>query len=172
VKGWKFELLNKPGGDLSGLMTLSAEQVNDIYSGINLDEDKRNAYVGNQRISDSGVANYILIADNANSTQNIIDMLIPISEYTHMKPNVYFACKALNYRTFSEKYDGNRPLAVNINWFVSDGRLNYRFDFNNPLVIGGNTAAASLMDSFKKLGLRTTRDINARNVTDIKIIHS
>ena len=41
--GWKFELLNKKGGELSGKMLLTEAQVIDVYAGSNLSEDKRNA---------------------------------------------------------------------------------------------------------------------------------
>ena len=56
--GWKFELLNKSSGDLSGKMKLTEEQVIDVYAGSNLAEDKRNAMVNGKVIKDSGVANY------------------------------------------------------------------------------------------------------------------
>ena len=38
--GWKFELLNKNSGDLSGKMLLTEEQVIDVYAGSNLVDDK------------------------------------------------------------------------------------------------------------------------------------
>ena len=48
--GWKFELLNKNSGDLSGKMLLTEEQVIDVYAGSNLSDDKRNAMVAGQVI--------------------------------------------------------------------------------------------------------------------------
>lgn len=99
--GWKFELLNKNSGDLSGKMLLTEEQVIDVYAGSNLADDKRNAMVSGQVIENSGIANYILMDENVNSAQDVIDKMVPIKEYVKMHPDIYFACKALNYRTFA-----------------------------------------------------------------------
>ena len=55
--GWKFELLNKSGGKLSGNVNVSSLEV---YSGQSLAADKRNAYINGKIIQNSGVANYIL----------------------------------------------------------------------------------------------------------------
>lgn len=73
--GWKFELLNKSGGDLSGKMLLTDEQVVDVYAGSNLSPDKKNASVCGQIIRDSGVANYILMDENVHSAQDVIDKI-------------------------------------------------------------------------------------------------
>lgn len=37
--GWKYELLNKSNGDFSDIITLSCEQVIDVYAGTNLPDD-------------------------------------------------------------------------------------------------------------------------------------
>ncbi len=79
--GWKFELLNKNSGDLSGKMLLTEEQVIDVYAGSNLSDDKRNAMVSGQVIENSGIANYILMDENVKSAQDVIDKMIPIREY-------------------------------------------------------------------------------------------
>ena len=94
--GWKFELLNKISGDLSGKMKLTENQVIDVYAGSNLAEDKRDAMVNGKVIKNSGVANYLLMDENINSAQDIIDKMIPIKDYVKMHPDIYFACKALN----------------------------------------------------------------------------
>ena len=62
--GWKFELLNKNNGELSGKMMLTEQQIIDVYSGSNLSEDKRNAYIDGKMIENSGVANYILMEED------------------------------------------------------------------------------------------------------------
>ena len=88
--GWKFELLNKSGGDLSGKMLLTDEQVVDVYAGNNLSPDKRNASVCGQIIRNSGVANYILMDENVHSAQDVIDKMIPIArEVRHEHPDVH-----------------------------------------------------------------------------------
>lgn len=49
--------------------------------------------------------------------------MIPIKDYVKMHPDIYFACKALNYRTFAEKWDGNRPLSVQVNWSAEQNKF-------------------------------------------------
>lgn len=161
--GWKFELLNKPAGSLSGRMNLSLQQVHDVYAGTNLSLDKRNAMVNGRVIRDSGVAGYILMTDKVGSVQEIIERMVPIEEYIQAYPNIYFACKALNYRTFEQKYDGNRPLAVQVDWKVKNGKLTYDLIFNRPLELNGTEMAKRLLACMRKLSIRTTDDIGEDN---------
>lgn len=162
--GWKFEILNKPGGDLSGPIDLSRQQVIDVYAGTSLPEDKRNASVCGQIIEDSGVANCILFNGDFASVQEIIDELIPIVEYVEEYPEVYFACKALNYRTFKGKYDGNRPLAVFVHWRVQDERLVPELVFNRPLLVRGDEVADNLRRCLSTLDIEDTDGITPENV--------
>lgn len=161
--GWKFELLNKPGGDLSGRMNLSPRQVYDVYAGTNLSSDKRNAMVNGRVICDSGVADYILVTDRVGSAQEIIDMMVPIDKYIQAHPNIYFACKALNYRTFRQKYDGNRPLSVQVDWKVKNGKLTHDLVFDQPLEMNGTEMAERLLACMRKLSIHTTDDIDKNN---------
>ena len=39
------------------------------------------------------------------------------------KPTIYFACKALNYRVEEEKWDGDRPLSVYVDWYIKKSKL-------------------------------------------------
>lgn len=161
--GWKFELMNKPSGDLSGNMILTPEQVYDVYAGTNLSADKRNATVNGRIILESGVADYILVTDCVNSAQDIIDRMISIKDYVRMHPNIYFACKALNYRTFAKKYDGNRPLAVQVDWHIEDEKLVSDLVFDRPLEMNGTEMAERLFYCMKYLGIRTTDGIGPDN---------
>ena len=129
-------------------MLLTDEQVVDVYAGSNLSPDKKNASVCGQIIRDSGVANYILMDENVHSAQDVIDKMIPIREYVMMHPDIYFACKALNYRTFAEKWDGNRPLSVQV----------------------GDEVAERLIHYMRKLNIRTTDDIDEDNSGTDKIV--
>lgn len=165
--GWKFELMNKPSGDLSGQIKLNISQVYDVYSGRNLPDEKRNAYVNGRIIPESGVAEYILITDSVNSAQEIIDNMIPISDYVQTNPNIYFACKALNYRTFAEKYDGNRPLAVQVDWTIKNEKLKSNLVFDHPLEMNGDEMAKRLLRCLHYLGIKNTDDINPDN-TDLE----
>lgn len=161
--GWKFELLNKPGGDLSGRMELDKQQVYDVYAGINLSNDKKDASVNGKIIKNSGVANYILISDSVNSAQNVINQMESLRDYIEKHPHIYFACKALNYRTYKEKYDGNRPLAVQIDWRIEGGKLCSDIVFDCPLEMNGAAVKEKLVACLKNLSISTIDDINDDN---------
>ena len=115
--GWKFELLNKNSGDLSGKMLLTEEQVIDVYAGSNLADDKRNAMVSGQVIENSGIANYILMDENVNSAQDVIDKMVPIKEYVKMHPDIYLQENGMETDHFRFKYIGMQK-TINLfrNW--------------------------------------------------------
>ncbi len=167
--GWKFELLNKPGGELSGRMNLTRQQVYDVYAGTNLSRDKRDAMVNGVVVRNSGVADYILMTDNVSSAQDIIDRMIPIDDYIDDHPDIYFACKALNYRTFANKYDGDRPLSVQVDWHIEDGRLTADLVFDRPLTMNGHEMANRLLACLRRLGIRNTDDISDDNADMNKV---
>jgi hypothetical protein len=171
--GWKFELLNKLSGELSGQMLLTKEQLFDIYAGTNLPKDKKDAKVNGSPIINSGVANYILFDDltKFNSTDEVFQVLKPIDQYIENHPNIYFACKALNYRTFKRKFDGNRPLYVFVNWKVINNKLYPKFIFDKPLITRGNEVVDLLLTSLKQLGISTTNDINDDNVSSMDYVY-
>lgn len=171
--GWKFELVNKKGGNLSSKIILSKNQLIDVYSGINLSMDKKDSSVNDNIIKNSGVANFILFKDKSfslNNAQDVIDSIIPIDEYVDNHTDIYFACKALNYRSFKDKYDGDRALAVYVNWFVRNQKLAYEIVFDKPLEYGGNFVYSNLREALDKLNVKTTDDLNSSNVEDTSII--
>lgn len=168
--GWKYELLNKSGGDLSGVVNLSREQVIDVYAGTHLPADKRNASVNGRVIRNSGIANFMLVNEDVFDAQSVIDNIVSVEEYVDMHPTVYFACKALNYRTFEGKYDGNRPLSVFVDWNIVNGKLDGRLVFDAPLVTKGDEVADKLLECLEILGIDTTDDIDNNTVTDLNII--
>lgn len=168
--GWKFELLNKNSGDLSGKMLLTEEQVIDVYAGSNLSGDKRNAMVAGRVIENSGVANYILMDENVHSAQDVIDKMVPIKEYVNMHPDIYFACKALNYRTFAEKWDGDRPLSVQVYWNAEKNKLVPELVYDKPLIVKGNEVANRLLQYMKALNIKTTDDIDDDNAGTDRIV--
>ena len=99
--GWKFELLNKPAGELSGKMSLTKQQIYDVYAGTNLSEEKR--------------------------------------------------------------YDGNRPLAVQVDWKIVNEKLTSDIEFEYPLKKNGTEMANRLLNCLNKLSIETTDDINETN---------
>ena len=168
--GWKFELLNKGSGDLSGRMLLTEEQVIDVYAGKNLSADKKNARVCGKIIPDSGVANYILMDESVKTAQEVIDKMIPIQDYVRNHPETYFACKALNYRTFEKKWDGDRPLSVQVDWSARGGKLVPELVFDKPLKVRGNEMAERLITCMDKLHIRNTDDIDENNAGTDRIV--
>lgn len=168
--GWKYELLDVKGGELSSKLNLSKEQIIDIYSGENLPEEKRNAVVDGIKIENSGVANYMLRTDKLNNPQDIINNLQTIEEYVEMHPDVYFACKALNYRTFDKKYDGDRPLAVQIDWENENGFLVPRYNYSDPLTRKGKEISQKLLATLDSLGITDTNGINSTNFLNQELI--
>lgn len=168
--GWKYELLDVQSGELSSKLKLSKEQIIDIYSGENLPEEKRNAKVDGIEIENSGVANYMLRTDKLNNPQDIINNLQTIEEYVEMHPDVYFACKALNYRTFDKKFDGDRPLAVQIDWENENGFLVPRYNYSDPLTRKGKEIAQKLLATLDSLGITDTNGINSTNFLNQELI--
>ncbi len=175
--GWKYELLNKKSGDLSAEVLLTDEQIIDVYAGTHLDASKRHAYVANEIIYDSGVANYLLFknVDEIKTAQDVIDNIVSIEEYVKKEqPKIYFACKALNYRTkrvdengnLDPKYDGNRPLSVYIEWSRKNDVLHADFVFDKPLENGGDYAFDQLWKTLYEMGITTTDDIDDSNVDE------
>lgn len=137
--GWKFELTNKKSGHKSALMKLTQQQKVDVYSGTNLSSDKRNAKINGEEIINSGIANYILTInkDEILNINEVINRIKPISDYVKGK-DIYFACKAINYRALKDKWDGNRPLAVFIDWKYEDSSITADIVFDAPLTKKAN----------------------------------
>jgi hypothetical protein len=168
--GWKFELLNKIGGELSGEIEVSAYEV---YSGSCLEEDKRNAFINGRKVMNSGVADYLLFCDidsYFNNTEEVLNNLLPLKLYVEKNPKIYFACKALNLRTKEKnaqgtyKWDGDRPLSVYINWEIQDSQLSATIKYDAPLQIKGNKVAKKLIEALNKLNFQDISDLKDNNV--------
>lgn len=161
--GWKFELLNVMSGNLSGKIDLTKEQKIDVYSCSNLPKEKKDASVGNSIVTDSGVANYIMVVNpNVQLTVDYcIQQMQKIEDYVNGK-EIYFACKALNYRATVNKWDGPRPLAVYVDWNIADGKLHGKIVFNQPLQKNGDEVGEKLKSLLKTL------KINASNFSSLK----
>lgn len=163
--GWKFELLNKKGGDKSGQIQLSNEQLIDVYSGVNLDDDKKNSMVNGVPTKSSGIANYIFFAEeDVNYTvQEVIDKMELIENYIKNK-KVFFACKAINFRVTKDKWDGNRPLSVYVDWNIQEGQLFSKLIFDNPLEVKANIIGEKIRKLLNSL------NIDAENFSELKSI--
>jgi len=166
--GWKFELLNVKSGHLSGSMVMSCEQKKAVLRGDNLTPDKRDAYVNGNRVSNSGVADYLLnCSTTLNSTSDIFNELVPLDDsFPYDSFNFYFACKALNYRMLKDKWDGNRPLSVYVDWEVEEGKLKANLNFDNPLVTKGNSIGSKLKESLGIIGVNNISQVSPEVVTN------
>ncbi len=162
--GWKFELLNKAGGDKSAELILNNEQKIDVYSGSNLNDSKRNSNVNGRVIENSGVANYIIEVDNIVEDLNYyVNKLEDIKTYA-VEQRIYFACKALNFRVNANKWDGDRPLAVYCDWRLNvENKLEAKLIFDKPLQVKGNLIGNNIRSILNNL------KINSGNFESIKI---
>ncbi len=173
--GWRFDILNKSARNRSGI--LPNEMLREVLTGENLNQNKRDAFINRVVRDNSGVANFILPnADtiDLSNLNEIMQNIITIDEYISNPSNqVYFACKALNYRskhTPSPKWDGDRPLCVYIHWFENNGKLCYEFCFDNPLLTKGNIVAQNLQSALNNLNINTTDGIYQTNTSNYSTI--
>lgn len=140
--GWRLDIINKNSGKLVCPVIFSEEQKAEIFLGTNLPLEKRNAVVNGKIIENSGVANRILInSENYSTAQEIIDGLIKIEDY---HPKCFLAFKAVNYHSLEDKIDGNRPLAVWVNWKKEKPEI----IFDSPLKFG---AKNDILKQFKEM---------------------
>ena len=115
-------MTNKKSGNKSRRLNLTNTQKLEVSQG----HFKKNqtAKVNGKLIKNSGIKNYFLeYKDNhLEDICSLFNNLIPIKDYAYNSQEIYFACKALNYRV-NQKWDGNRPLAVWINWNLVNERI-------------------------------------------------
>ena len=161
--GWKFEFINKSGGEKCGEIELTDQQKVDIYAGTNLNPNKKNCTVNGEEILDSGVANYIINVDvSGKPLDYYLNKMRPIGSFA-IEQKIYFVCKALNYRSSKDKWDGDRPLAVYVNWTLdADNKLNGNLVFENPLSVKGNVIGGNIMK------ILTTLNINKENFSNLR----
>lgn len=180
--GWRCDLLyNNPSGKLVTNVFTSRRAKLEMFSGVNLPPILRDASVNGIRIPDSGIADWFLMRDlfdfnegDPNVPQEIISCLCPIDdEEVDVLPEIYIALKAVNYRSFENKYDGNRPLAVLCEWFVdSEGKLCNNLIFGDevggepPLSYGADYSYSMLESAMNEIGILTTDDLNENNLAD------
>jgi hypothetical protein len=162
--GWKFEFINKPGGEKCGEIELTNQQKVDIYAGTNLNPSKRNCIVNGEIIQNSGVANYIINVDALNKPLDYyLKKMKQIDAFAKGK-KIYFVCKALNYRVSKNKWDGDRPLAVYVNWTLdANNKLNGDIVFENPLSVKGNVIGESIIRILAVLNINKDNFSNLRN---------
>lgn len=168
--GWRFELFNKLQGGLSGKMeNMTRDQVYEVYAGKKLEERKRNAKVNGKVIPNSGTADYILITDKVKSAQDIINRMQPIGEYIDENPDIYFGCKALNYRSKKKKMEGNRALSVQVDWHVEDEKLSIDIEYEKPLMRDGKQMKAAVETCLKLLQKKDATEFDSKELENITV---
>lgn len=161
--GWKFEFINKSGGEKCGIITLTEQQKMDIYAGTNLNPDKRNCAVNGEIIMDSGIANYIINVDIPNKELDYYLSKMQSIEGFAKEQKIYFVCKALNYRSGKDKWDGDRPLSVYVHWFLdNNNKLQGKLIFEKPLSTKGNVIGENIRN------ILATLKIDNNNFQELK----
>lgn len=139
--GWRLDILNKNSGQLSCPVVFTKKQKEEIFLGTNLSDEKRNGFVFGKVIENCGIANRILLkAELYQTAQQVLDALILIDDYN---PDLFLAFKAVNYRSIEDKIDGNRPLAVWVDWSQEKPEI----IFDSPLIFG---AKNDILKTFKQ----------------------
>ena len=132
-----------------------------------------------EEIENSGVANYIIEVnkDELPTLSEIFEGIEPIEEYAK-EQEIYFACKAINFRASKmqdkdKPWDGNRPLAVYLDWKLEDEKIVCSLIIDNPLGKKANEIGLNIKKILKDL------DINYKNfkiiadyISDQSIVNS
>ena len=166
--GWKFELLRNDGGRRAGSIILTREQKLNVYAGTALNDSKKNCWVNGEIINNSGVANmYVEVEPGENDIETVLADMIPIEDFVDSNnSDLCFACKALNYRAVPDKWDGDRPLAVYVDWKLQGGKMKGTVVMDHPLEHQGNEIGENVRAILKQL------KIDASNFESIKKIVS
>ena len=166
-------------GKLSGPLLLSEEQKLEIYTGQNLPYEKKHCFVNGERIKNSGVANCMLLANlqTLKTPEDVLKNLLIFEEsMLYMLPDIFFSCKALNYRSLLtdrpilKRIEGNRSLAVYIDWEIVNDKLHPELIFDNPLAVRGTEVLEYLLETLQLLNIKTIYDINANNASSVDYI--
>jgi hypothetical protein len=178
--GWKFEIFNDTTRALKVSPNLSHQQKIEVLSGQNLPNNKKDALVNGVIIKNSGVADYILEVQDENHIFNldldsIISMIVPISIFARNMSNMNFGFTALNYRSDKDKWDGDRPLAVWVDWKLKNDKLFGQIKFDNPLTIKGNEIGNNIKVLLNELGIKKNKieyDELIEKIDDSLIVHT
>jgi len=136
--GWRLEVANKSRVLASKLQIPKQEIIDVIYKGKSLSDDKKNAYVFESEVKNSGVADFLLEGNKADF-ESIEDVLNKIQEMDSLNvDNVHLIFTASNYFPDKDsKIEGNRYLAVYVDWDVIDNELKSSIVFDQPLKYKG-----------------------------------
>lgn len=158
--GWKIEIFKNTSGKLAVDLNLTNEQKKHVLCGTNLKEEKKNSLVNGNVIANSGVAN-IFLEIPASITQiktkniqyfaNKFQTFDELINDENFKINARFT--ALNYRSNKDKWDGNRPLAVRINWKVMNQKLQGILVLDDPFGLNGDAVGKNFQSIIEDLNI-------------------
>ena len=167
--GWKIELFLETSRKLKFQPTLTFKQKVDLFSGVNRTPEKRNSKVDGEVVSDSGVANFILILpDDVEMVkkQNVnyfSSRLQTINNYVKSLNdkglNIDVGFTALNYRFEEDKWDSDRPLAVWINWTIKENKFCPEIILNDPFANNGNDCGEKLRKLLSSLSVNQNEQL-------------
>ncbi|MHC0038587.1 hypothetical protein [Pseudoneobacillus sp. C159] len=157
--GWKLEITSKPR-PLGVRVPLSDEEIREfVYKGSNLPSRLKDAYVNGRIVRNSGVAEYMVYLDlydfqTANEVMNHIQDID-----TAKFPDMYIAFTANNFCTNKEvressarSTDNKRDLAVRVEYFLHNGKLDRHIHFDHPLELTGFDVKLQTLPILRQLG--------------------
>lgn len=153
--GYRLDIVNKPCGELSDVVPMSQEEKVETLAGGGLPDNKRNAMVNGEPITDSGVANLMLQHDITDdyTVQDAMRDIMPIEDYAK-DMDVYFKLSAVNYRSAKGKAE-NRALLFRYDYSVgADGKLEATLRTGEPLEHTGREAADALKSVAAAAGIK------------------
>lgn len=149
--GWKLEITNKQRTLSTPLLLTKMDIIDNVYRGLNQDISKRNALVGGTIVESSGIADYLLTGNirDFDNIEDVLNRLVVLDLENFEPPALYLVFTANNYRFNENKTDGNRHLAVGINWEYNPNKDVFiaNFIFNDPLNLSGNVPYKNQVDA-------------------------
>lgn len=135
--GYRLDIMMRKSGNLCVRGNFSRDTVREVWSGENLEPNKRDSYVQGTRIADSGIANNILVGDIKDypDAQSVIDNMQSIDDYLDSgHGDLWLTIRAVNLRDVG-KFDKARPLAIKYQYWIEDGVIIYSVDHSDPLIV-------------------------------------
>lgn len=151
--GWRMEVANK-SRKLSAQLQIPRNEIIDvIYKGTLLSPDKKNAHVFGNEVKNSGIADFLL-EGNKTDFNSIDDVLNKIQAMDTLPiNNIHLIFTASNYFPDKESHiEGNRYLAVYVNWDAINNELISSICFDKPLQYKGvDDMLPSLLSALDKI---------------------
>lgn len=144
IMGWKLELFKNTRGTLSTDLELEIDQLRPILTGEGRSLDKIDCSVNGEIIKNSGVANLMMVLPGDSQTlskKNIEYFLSKVKTIDNYLGEITINARftALTFFTSKTgigkllgKWDGDRPLAVWIDWSLKEDKLESEVIINKP----------------------------------------